>query len=101
VKFTNKADAARAIRMLHGRQVWADAHAPLSVEPMIPTAPLMTVHEDDSQSSVFFAKIPPCVPASELWEVFSTCGKVVKVNLFKQGSNTKISKVGSLLGRGT
>ena len=94
MEFSSTEEASRAIQQLHGSDIWPDAHAPLSVEPMMPAAAPPS-HEEESLSSVFFAKVPPCVPASELWEVFSACGTVVKVNLFKQGTDAKTSKVGN------
>jgi hypothetical protein len=42
---------------------------------------------------VFFAKVPPCVPASEIAALFTRCGKVLGVNLFKPWATSKTSKV--------
>jgi hypothetical protein len=42
---------------------------------------------------VFFAKVPPSVPASDILKLFSTCGKVVDINLFKPWPSSKSSKV--------
>jgi hypothetical protein len=43
--------------------------------------------------TVYFARVPPCVPVEELEELFGSCGKVVNVNLFKPWATSKTSKV--------
>ena len=97
MEYCSKEEATRAIHELNRSAHWPKAQTPLIVEPVHPDATLLPEApinpEEDAQFSVFFAKVPPCVPASEVVEVFGSCGKVVAVNLFKPWANSKTSKV--------
>jgi hypothetical protein len=42
--------------------------------------------------SIYFARVPPCIPADEIQAVFATCGQVVEVNLYKPWASSKTSK---------
>jgi hypothetical protein len=50
------------------------------------------------ERTVYFARVPPCVPVEELQQLFASCGDVIEVNLFKPWATSKTSKVWGVLG---
>jgi hypothetical protein len=47
--------------------------------------------------TVYFARVPPCVPVEELEQLFGSCGKIINVNLFKPWATSKTSKVRAVI----
>jgi hypothetical protein len=57
---------------------------------------LSTSDDDKCSRSVFFARVPPAVPVETIQQLFSTCGEVLGINLFKPWATSKLSKVREL-----
>jgi hypothetical protein len=60
-------------------------------------SPPLTTHEIAARcrNCVFFAKVPPSVLEPELERLFSRCGTVVGINLYRPWALAKTSKVGT------
>jgi hypothetical protein len=61
-------------------------HVPVGAAPQQPA----------DESGVYFACVPPDVPLGDLVQLFSMCGRIVDINLYKAYAKARVSKVGTL-----
>lgn len=48
---------------------------------------------------MYFACVPPDIAYNDLWQLFSLCGQVVDINLYKPFAKARLSKVRAVLAR--
>jgi hypothetical protein len=58
-------------------------HVPVGAAPQQPA----------DESGVYFACVPPDVPLGDLVQLFSMCGRIVDINLYKAYAKARVSKV--------